>query len=414
MNKKRFALIKTFTIIICIIALTHRIANLRRSDSLDDFSIEDVYTNVSVSFGLKHGAAITANGDLYTWGSNSSGQLGHGEKGSYVDTPTKVPGISDVVSVNLGEEHSVAITTNGDLYTWGRNLNGRLGHGSAKMDISYIILPTKVMDMANVVAINAAGDFTTAITEDGELHVLGFSNFILVRDFTSVVSVSLSHTSSIFGNVAVIDDSGKLYTGGYSSVGLGYGIRARDLRRMQIHMPHMSRSVPKIRNVIAVSLGEVHGAAITSDGALYTWGLNWNGQVGHGSDRTVEPTRIRDITNVVAVSLGENHSAAVTANGALYTWGYNRSGQLGYNSFSYNRHGFQYTDTPTKVPGLTDVVAVSLGYYYSAAITANGSLYTWGSTYGGALGDGVIGERWDFRQEPQKIMENVMIPNTPR
>jgi len=73
-----------------------------------------VYTNVSVSFGGKHGAAITTNGDLYTWVSNSSGQLGNGEIGSYADTPTKVPGIADVVSVKLGEVHIAAITSNGD------------------------------------------------------------------------------------------------------------------------------------------------------------------------------------------------------------------------------------------------------------------------------------------------------------
>jgi len=112
--------------------------------------------------------------------------------------------------------------------------------------------------------------------------------------------------------------------------------------------------------------------------------------------------------------LGGYHSAIVTVDGELYMWGFNRSGQLGYYSSTYTDSGFEYTDMPTKVPGLTDVVAVSLGYYSSAAVTADGSLYTWGSTYGGVLGDGIIGERWDFRREPLKIMENVMIPSNSR
>jgi len=170
----------------------------------------------------------------------------------------------------------------------------------------------------------------------------------------------------------------------------------------------ISFSLENVHASVSVSFGNKHGAAISANGDLYTWGSNSSGQLGNGEigGYVDTPTKVPGISDVVSVSLGSAHSAAITANGDLYTWG--------CNSSTYDEYGFQYTDTPTKVPGLTDVVTVSLGYRNTAAITADGSLYTWGSTYGGVLGDGTIGEQWDFRREPLRIMENVMIPNNVR
>lgn len=79
------------------------------------------------------------------------------------------------------------------------------------------------------------------------------------------------------------------------------------------------------------------------------------------------------------VSLGEWHSAAITTDGSLYTWGYNPYCQL-RDGTTEDRY------TPTKI--MDDVVSVSLGYDHSAAITSDGSLYTWGKNQYGQLGDG--------------------------
>ena len=82
----------------------------------------------SVSLGsFGHSAAITTDGDLYTWGYNSFGELGDGTTEGK-STPIKI--MSDVASVSLGDHHSAAITTDGDLYTWGYNYYGQLGDGT--------------------------------------------------------------------------------------------------------------------------------------------------------------------------------------------------------------------------------------------------------------------------------------------
>jgi len=433
MRKKRFVFIATPTLIVCIIAVMFGSANMWQSDVSNDFNfecidtdtsfnLEDVHTSNTVSFGFVHGAAISSDGDLYTWGSNKSGQLGHGEIGGHVGTPTKVPGISNIVSVSLGDVHSAAITASGDLYTWGSNRLGQLGHGQDWGAVQYSITPTRVRGLSKVVSVSSSGSSTTVVTDAGELYVWGFGGRIprKIEDITAVATVSRAFDEGAIGaqNAVAIAKNGEIYTWGISNIVLGYKVEPHDFRRNPVPSAFRPKRVPGIKNVIAVSFGGTHVAAITSDGALYTWGANWNGQSGHDSGMfpviIIEPTKILDLSSVVAFSLGSLHSAAVTEEGFLYTWGLSSSGQLGYYSSTYTQHGLQYTDTPTRVPGLTEVVAVSLGYYSSAAITSDGSLYTWGNTHGGILGDGIIGERSDFRREPQKIMENVMIPNNNR
>jgi alpha-tubulin suppressor-like RCC1 family protein len=183
-----------------------------------------------------HSAAITANGDLYTWGDNFSGQLGHGNTGGSISTPTRVEMLSNVVAVSLGGPlilgNSAAIDANGDLYTWGNNMNGQLGHG----DILQRNTPTKVKALSNVAAISVGihNENSTAITAEGHLYTWGT----------------------------------------------------------------IPTRVAGLSNVVAVSSGQSHSAAMTANGHLYTWGANANGQLGDGTtaDRH-NPVRIWPVSS---------------------------------------------------------------------------------------------------------------------
>lgn len=146
-------------------------------------------------------------------------------------------------------------------------------------------------------------------------------------------------------------------------------------------------------------------AAITTDGSLYTWGDNRYGQLGNGTineryddDIFNIPRKIMD--NVQEVSLGVDNSAAITTDGSLYTWGHNNYGQLGDGTT---------TDSPIPIKIMDNVQSVSLSsrnYFDNnggAAITTDGSLYMWGYNDRGQLGDGTTTDS----SEPVKIMENV-------
>ena len=339
-----------------------------------------------VSLGGVHSAAITTDGDLYTWGYNDYGQLGDGTT-KIKSTPVKI--MNDVASVSLGGVHSAAITTDGDLYTWGYNDYGQLGDGTTKIKST----PIKIMN--DVASVSLGGAHSAAITTDGDLYTWGCNNSGILGDGTTeskstpvkimsdVASVSLGEAHS-----AAITTDGDLYTWGYNGDGqLGDGTTE-----------NKSTPVKIMSDVASVSLGRFHSAAITTDGDLYTWGYNVYGQLGDGTTESKSTTPVKIMSDVASVSLGDFHSAAITTDGDLYTWGYNSDGQLGDGTTESK------STTPVKI--MSDVASVSLGDFHSAAITTDGDLYTWGYNSDGQLGDGTTVNKYT----PIKIMDNIYVP----
>ena len=141
-----------------------------------------------------------------------------------------------------------------------------------------------------------------------------------------------------------------------------------------------------------VFAGEQHSLALTADGAVWSWGRGAFGTLGHGAHQNqLLPKKVEAFADqsVVAVSAGGEHSLAITADGAVWSWGWGDSGRLGHG----NR---QDQLLPKKVEALAGqrVVAVSAGTAHSPgtghslAITADGSVWSWGSGGNGQLGHG--------------------------
>ena len=138
-----------------------------------------------------------------------------------------------------------------------------------------------------------------------------------------------------------------------------------------------------------VSAGGEHTAALTADGSLWTWGRNTWGQLGNGSSGTrgVPPAQVGADRNWAAVSAGENYTVALKTDGSLWAWGLNDNGQLGNSS---------YTDSyiPERIGTETDWALVSAGYSHTAALKTDGSLWAWGYNWYGQLGDDGIGNKY--------------------
>lgn len=321
-----------------------------------------------VCLGDDHSGALTQDGDLYLWGDGYYGQLGIGGVMG-ASRPVKV--MSNVIDANLGgcSNRSSAITADGSLYMWGYNTGDQLGNGSTEMQLT----PVKVM--SRVMSVSLGSGHTAAITTGRELYMWGTNHKGQIGDGTTVnrprpvkimddvVQASLSHVTS-----AAVTRSGALYLWGDNSEGqLGDGTTENHLTPVKI-----------MDNVAAVSLGSWHSAAITVNGDLYMWGDNFYGQLGNGNT-TDQTMPVKVMSNVAAVALGGRHSAAITTDGSLYMWGENDQGQVGNGT-----QNDQYT--PTKV--MSGVAQVSLGYTHSAALTEGGVLYVWGSNSDDKLGTG--------------------------
>jgi alpha-tubulin suppressor-like RCC1 family protein len=144
----------------------------------------------------------------------------------------------------------------------------------------------------------------------------------------------------------------------------------------------------------SVSCGEFHTMALKTDGTLWMWGSNNNGRLGINSftgdndpaNNRSSPVQIAGGgTNWKQISAGGSHSTALKTDGTLWTWGNSSSGQLGDGTNVQK-------SSPIQVPGTTWKF-VSAGNYHTSAIKTDGTLWGWGYNYAGILGDGTTTDR---------------------
>ncbi|MCL2857766.1 MAG: sigma-70 family RNA polymerase sigma factor [Oscillospiraceae bacterium] len=289
--------------------------------------IDDV---VAVSAGGEHSLAVDVDGGLWAWGSNSGGRLG---SGTFQGSSTPIRIMDDVIAVSASSgitiSHSLAISADGSLWAWGSNSQGRLGTGSSGSSR----IPVRIMD--DIIAVCAGHSHSLALDTDGGLWAWGSGHFGRIGDGT--IRENRTYPIKIMDDIAAISAGGRhslvigtdggLWAWGanfYGAVGCGTG-EQRHLVPIRV-----------MDDVVAVSAGYIHSLAITADGSLWAWGSNAHGRLGiGGGSRQRYPIRV--MGDVVAISAGHRHSLAVTSDGSLWAWGYNGDGRLG-DGTTENRH----------------------------------------------------------------------------
>jgi len=147
--------------------------------------------------------------------------------------------------------------------------------------------------------------------------------------------------------------------------------------------------------IIQVESGRNHTAALTSNKKLFLWGSNSNGQLGDGT--IINSSIPLDITSefnlsvgetIDDVALGDNHSAVLTSEGRLFLWGSNSNGQLGDGTQIDSSNPLDITSEFNLDDGET-ITNIELGAYHSSALTSSGRIFTWGCNWSGRLGNGL-------------------------
>jgi uncharacterized repeat protein (TIGR02543 family) len=315
---------------------------------------------INLSVGGHTSAALTESGRAFKWGTNNHSQVIN-ELTGYKNTPYHITGSIDhdetdkLVSLANGISHSAALTENGQVYLWGNNQFGQLGDGSTSNRSS----PHNITNSFNL----SAND--------------------------KIIQVSLGYNHS-----SVLSQDGKVYIWGRNNQGqLGIDSDTNMLIPQNITN---SFNLTEDDKVIQISMGSAHSSALTQNGKVFTWGINYSGQLGDNTIMTrLVPIDITDKfpldDKVVQLTVGGAHSSALTESGKVFVWGQNVYGQLGDNTTD-NRT--TPTDITSAFPAGDPIVQLSMGDTHSSALSENGEVYLWGNNTAGQVGDDTTIEKW--------------------
>ena len=326
---------------------------------------------------------LFSSGGLWTIGRNSYGMLGDNGT-SHKSSPVQIYGEgTNWKSVAAGNLHSAAIKTDGTLWLWGHNTDGQLGDNSITSRSS----PVQIYGGGtNWKSVSGGYYHTAAIKNDGTLWTWGYNAYGQLGD-NSITSMSSpvqiyggdtnwKHISCGRNHAAAIKTDGTLWTWGRNNDGqLGDNSRTSRSSPVQIYGGGANWKL--------LSCGHYYIAAIKDDGTVWAWGQNSNGQLGDNSitHRSSPVQTTAGGTNWKHISCGRYHSAAIKTDGTLWTWGHNLDGQLGDNSITNRSSPIQ------NVAGGTNWKLINCGGYHSAAIKTDGTLWAWGQNFYGQLGD---------------------------
>jgi len=327
---------------------------------------------VLVGAGDSHMACLTADGQIYSWGTykDSNGYIMHGYKdkeGGLAPkardraSPSLVPNLPKMRYVACGSDHTLGLSDNGfDVYGWGCGEKGQIG-----LDVPWeketkeaYLVPTK--------------PFCLRLPDDGaSASVKGRLTRVLNENFLSWLREELEGDPSfdaVEGCQAYLDHADDL--------------ESKNVSGLDDRLP-----------IASLHCGSYHSFVRTSHGNVYSFGLNNMGQLGIGSlepNHTPLPTLVTALENKRIASLvgGEHHSLALSEDGEVYAFGRGDNNQLGIDD------GTDQQLTPRVVDGLRGVPirAVATQANSNVAISTTGDLYTWGFGEMGQLCNGKAGD----------------------
>ena len=279
--------------------------------------------------GETHTLALKSDGTVWAWGPNNFGQLGDGTSGiaASKNTPVKVIGLSDVAAIAGGGYHSLALKSDGTVWAWGFNVYGQIGNGTTGTAVS---APVQVKGLTGVVAVAGGYDHSLALKSDGTVWSWGHNNVgqlgidisgagtdksspMQVKNLSGVTAIA----SGYYHSLAVKSD-GTVRAWGYNLRGqLGDSTNSDKSSPVQVN---------NLINVSAITAGMEHSIALKNDGTVWSWGRNNFSQLGDGSDTNkTTPVQVKGEGGSGYLSLGATYKVTLNSNGGNYgtslVWG---------------------------------------------------------------------------------------------
>ncbi len=304
---------------------------------------------VDVAVASHHTIVLTSEGHLYSFGLGKGGKLGTGSTNN-VFIPQRILLKKTVTSVAAATNHSLCTTTDGYVYGWGSNRFGQLGCKQQRN--SMIVSPTKLDGYNNCTKV-AAGEKHSVIlsNNNGQVYIEGTcpsgNNNIIWNGQLIGVDIAASDTSTMV--LAYSKGTNQQLQHVYT---WGQGI------------PTPTKvNIPTKNNPVKIACANHHNVVITNGGEVFTWGLSSDAIMNKKS--WTLPQLIPLNERAVQVSASDHHTAVLTSNGSLYTWGACNNDT---SNRSLGHSGVKYQPCPKRVPGVFRAVQVATAREHTALL----------------------------------------------
>ena len=276
----------------------------------------------TISTGITYSVALGSNGDVYTWGVDVNDVL----------SVPKTIAAENLTKIVSGDRHALALTAGGKVYAWGNN-------NFNQAEVPYEI--NNVLQLETAVDIIAGDQYSAILTNKGKLYAWGSTLATRLDIVPSEFQGNIKKAVASSFNILLLDNNGKV------------GIMGQNGTPLETAMPEYLKDGSVQLVDLTVTLRTAAG--IDKDGKLYVWGENFNELL-----ELPEGIENAKITQVVA---GRAHFMALDENGKLYAWGSNKYKQATIPSDLQNEK----------------VRYISAGFYQSYAVTESGKVYGWGN-----------------------------------
>jgi len=354
-------------------------------------------------------------GFVFGAGSNPTGELGvHPDEIQQKLRPMPIKGLEglEIVDIACGGMHTMVLTKDGRLFSWGNNDEKALGRSGPEYE------PKEVegLEGIEIVQVVCSDSASFALSDAGVVYgcgtfrddngVMGFSED--VRNQATMIEVKTLKNFRIVriccgpNSCTALSSDGLVYTFGCGRQEAG---SEKDGNQMSVNLLGRGRSLrgrsrtlnaaalnfgnrKDVGKIVKIFSGAYHHFAISEKGEVFAWGLNNFGQTGIGHQKNLdEPTKIESLSklDIAEIAAGALHTLALSKSGSVYSFGQGLDAQLGIGK------EIEALLEPTEIPEFgasNPVISIACGPQSSAAVTRDGNMYTWGSNLCGQLATG--------------------------
>ena len=335
--------------------------------------------------GTDHTVCLSNDCNVYSFGSNDYGQLGLGVEEKQVSIPNQIQNLPKIKIISCGEYFTICVDNEGSMWSFGRNNYGQLGTGNKK---NYNT-PQKIPNIPPIQSVSCGFEHTLMITNDLNLWSVGRNTFgqlflesnedqLLAKQtkFSNILKITTGGNHSIFQN-----NKGEIYVCGYNKngeLGLGHFNHQFDVCLL------LNNENDPLLDIIQFACGNNHSLFLDSKGNVFSCGYNAYGSLGLDSDEIYynKLMKIKTMKDIQSISCLGASSYLIDKNNSIWSFGNNAFGQLGLNDNT------KFRKKPIKINSINEIIQISRGSCGSHFLAKNqqNQIFVMGKNNKGQLG----------------------------